>query len=271
MSGPDLARALDWAAAEGWNPGLGDAAAFHAADPGGFLMGWIGEEPVAAISVVRHERGFGFLGLYLCQPGWRGRGHGWALWQAGMELLGSRVIGLDGVVAQRENYARSGFVAAHRTLRWGGVVAPGADPRTRAAGPELLTEMIALDRAVTGHARPAFLRAWLGDCATRRSLALVEAGRVTGFGTIRACREGHKIGPLIAANADDAEALLRALVAVAGAGEIVLDCPELNAAGGALAGRLGLAPVFETARMYRGQPPAADLGRTFGAATLELG
>jgi hypothetical protein len=39
MSALDLARALDWAAAEGWNPGLGDARAFQIADPQGFLVG----------------------------------------------------------------------------------------------------------------------------------------------------------------------------------------------------------------------------------------
>ena len=30
---------IDWAAAEGWNPGLGDAACFYAIDPNGFFMG----------------------------------------------------------------------------------------------------------------------------------------------------------------------------------------------------------------------------------------
>ena len=31
--------AVDWAA-EGWNPGLDDLAAFYNSDPEGFLMGW---------------------------------------------------------------------------------------------------------------------------------------------------------------------------------------------------------------------------------------
>jgi hypothetical protein len=30
-------------------------------------------------------------------------------------------------------------------------------------------------------------------------------------------------------------------------------------------------PVFETARMYRGTPPAQDPAVTWGVATLELG
>jgi hypothetical protein len=35
--------------------------------------------------------------------------------------------------------------------------------------------------------------------------------------------------------------------------------------------RHGLAPVFETARMYRGPAPALPLDRTFAITTLELG
>ncbi len=34
MALDDLALAVDWAAAEGWNPGVDDARAFMAADPG---------------------------------------------------------------------------------------------------------------------------------------------------------------------------------------------------------------------------------------------
>ena len=37
MSKSELDRALDWAAAEGWNPGLHDAESFYAVDPQGIL------------------------------------------------------------------------------------------------------------------------------------------------------------------------------------------------------------------------------------------
>jgi hypothetical protein len=33
MTQPELRIAVDWAADEGWNPGLNDAACFYAADP----------------------------------------------------------------------------------------------------------------------------------------------------------------------------------------------------------------------------------------------
>ncbi len=39
----------------------------------------------------------------------------------------------------------------------------------------------------------------------------------------------------------------------------------------ALAESIGLEPVFETARMYRGAAPAIPLKNVFGVTTLELG
>lgn len=268
MTIADLGLALDWAAAEGWNPGLGDAAAFHAADPGGFLMGRVGEEAVAAVSVVRHDPTYAFLGLYLCRPNWRGRGLGWAVWQAGLALAGERTIGLDGVAAQQENYRRSGFVSAGRTIRHVGVIPSGPMDGLAAV---TASEAAELDQAATGIRRPAFLAAWLADTADRRSLCLSDDGVVRGFGTVRRCREGVKVGPLTAGSAEDACRLLRALAGIFPGQPLMLDVPDANGAALSLAGRFGLRTEFETARMYRGLPPSTDPRLTWGVATLELG
>src|SRR5215213_112294 len=116
----ELDLALEWAAQEGWNPGLFDAECFYTADPEGFLLAFRDDEPVASISAVRYGHDFGFLGLYIVRPDLRGRGYGYRLWQAGMARLEARTVGLDGVVAQQANYARSGFALAHRNIRYGG-------------------------------------------------------------------------------------------------------------------------------------------------------
>ncbi|WP_368074483.1 GNAT family N-acetyltransferase [Celeribacter baekdonensis] len=70
----DLVRVLDWARAEGWNPGLDDASAFWGADGDGFFVAEVEDQIVAAISVVNHDADFAFLGLYLCLPAFRGAG-----------------------------------------------------------------------------------------------------------------------------------------------------------------------------------------------------
>ena len=83
----------DWAAVEGWNPGLDDADCFYAADPDGFMIGLLDEEPIAALSTVRYGETFAFIGFYLVRPDYRGQGYGLQLWKAGLAHLQGRTIG----------------------------------------------------------------------------------------------------------------------------------------------------------------------------------
>jgi hypothetical protein len=96
-------------------------------------------------------------------------------------------------------------------------------------------------------------------------------GRLAGWGVIRPCRKGFKIGPLVADDRATAEAVFAALAARAGGGEIFLDVPGINREAIALAEDFGLAPVFETARMYTGAIPPLRLERVFGVTSFELG
>ena len=163
MTETDLALALDWAAAEGWNPGLHDAHCFYAADPEGFFLGLIDGVPIGCVSAVRYGSGFGFLGLYIVKAERRGRGFGFALWRAALDHLGERVIGLDGVVAQQENYRKSGFRLAYRNVRRrgvGGGAAPGA-LTDLAAVP--FDEIARYDASVFSAPREAFLKPWISQ------------------------------------------------------------------------------------------------------------
>jgi Acetyltransferase (GNAT) domain/Acetyltransferase (GNAT) family len=268
----DLDRMVEWAAGEGWNPGLADADCFYAADPAGFLIGRLNGEPIGCISVVRYQPSFGFLGFYIVKPEQRGRGHGFRLWQAGMAQLGDRVVGLDGVIAQQDNYKTSGFVLAHRNIRFSGVADCDAprDARIVVISPGLVDAVVAYDRAFFPAERGAFLRCWLQP-GQRKGLALVEDGTIRGYGVIRACRSGHKLGPLFADTDEGADLLFRALAGGAKGQQVFLDCPEPNPSATDLAARYRLSPVFETARMYRGAAPDLPLMRTFGITTFELG
>ena len=273
MSQAHLHTVLGWAASEGWNPGLDDADSFFAADPAGFFMALKDNMPAAGISVVKQDQNNGFLGLYICQPQYRGQGVGWAVWQAGMDYLQGMSIGLDGVVEQQDNYRKSGFVFAYRNIRFSGVAGglSGIQPGHRPVMLEDIPAILELDQSVHGLNRESFIRNWVTDTQYRHSMVCTEGSKVTGFGTIRACQQGHKVGPLIADNTEAAFALLSSLVAHSGASDIILDVPEPNAAAMQLAQSIHLEPVFETARMYRGVPPDYDLQRLFGVTTFELG
>ena len=268
----DLDVMVEWSAREGWNPGLADADCFHAADPNGFLIGRLGDEAIGCISVVKYEPAFAFLGFYIVKPEQRGRGDGFRLWQAGMAALGNRVVGLDGVIAQQENYKKSGFVLAHRNIRFGGTpnCEAAEDARIVPISSALLDAVIAYDRPFFPAAREAFMRCWLRP-ERREVRALIEDGTLLGYGVIRPCRRGFKIGPLFADSDERADVLFRALAAGAKGAQVFLDCPEPNRLAIDLAARYRLAPVFETARMYRGAAPALPLDRIYGITTFELG
>ncbi|MHC0053377.1 GNAT family N-acetyltransferase [Actibacterium sp. D379-3] len=267
----DLELVLDWAAAEGWNPGLDDAAAFLAADPDGFLLKRVDGRPAAAIAVVNHAPDFAFLGLYICHPDFRGQGHGMDVWRAGLAHAGGRTVGLDGVPAQQENYARSGFAGTGRTIRYQGRLPARTAPEIRPAAARDLPALLALDAAWTGVARAAFLTAWFTPAATRRTLLIGPPGAPLAHGTIRACRDGAKIGPFAAPTRATALTLLEGLAATGPYDTIFIDIPQAAGKMAQLVEGIGFIPVFETARMYLGPPPRPAPAPFYGVATLELG
>jgi len=272
MRPDEISIAVDWAAAEGWNPGFRDAPCFSLVDPDGFLIGELDSAPAATISCVNYSTSFAFLGFYIVREDLRGRGHGLRIWNAAIAHAGPRVIGLDGVVAQQQNYRKSGFKRAYANVRYGGtVVAP--DPQRVSVVPlnDVPLALVAADDATVFPApRIQFLRAWIGSPG-HVARALVRDDRLAAWGVIRPCRMGSKIGPLVGDDRDAVEAVLAALVASSTNSEIFLDVPSINRDAIALAEDLGLAPVFETARMYTGEIPPLRLERVFGVTTFELG
>lgn len=281
MTRRDLEQAIDWAAAEGWNPGLHDADCFYTADPNGFFMGWLGDQPVAAISAVRYGDTFGFVGLYIVRPAFRGRGYGLAIWQAGLDYLQGRTIGLDGVVEQQANYVRSGFELAHRNIRYAGIgrtiKAARKEIETEgvvAIAPPLIPAVIEYDQAFFPADRTSFLKSWLTQ-PDSLAVGLLHDQTLVGYGLIRTCREGYKIGPLFADTPPIAETIFLALgthmSAASAESAFYLDVPETNPQAVALAQRYQMTRVFETARMYHQRAPELPTDRIFGITTFELG
>ncbi|WP_175041622.1 GNAT family N-acetyltransferase [Duganella vulcania] len=273
MSEAELNIALDWAAIEGWNPGLHDAACFYAADPSGFLIGVLDGEPVASIFAVKYGTGFGFIGGYIVKPAWRGHGHGWAMWQAAMARLAGRNVGLDGVVAQQANYAKSGFRLAHRNFRYEGrgtgrpLDASDIVPLSALSDEEIRR----YDRSFFPEERGSFLRCWVRH-PHHIAIGSVSEQGLAGYAVARPCRNGYKIGPLFADTPAVAERLFDCLLGKLGPEQpVFLDVPELNPAAVALAERHQMQRCFETARMYTREQPELHMDRQYGITSFELG
>jgi hypothetical protein len=270
MRPEEIALAVDWAAGEGWNPGFQDAACFATVDPRGFLLGEVDGLPAAIISTVNYDSNFAFLGFYIVRPDLRGEGYGWQIWQAGMGHAGSRTVGLDGVVAQQENYKKSGFVLSHRNIRYGGLVTPTKAGDTLPLGQIPIDLLAADDNRVFPANRPQFIASWIA-AAGHVGRAVRRDGRLAGWGVIRPCRRGYKIGPLIADDPQIAASLFKALTTAVGGGEVFIDVPQPNQSAVDLAETFGLAPVFETARMYTAPIREPQIDRIYGVTTFELG
>ena len=272
----EVELALDWAAREGWNPGLRDGTPFHEADPGGFLLGFVDSQPVALISAVRYGEDFGFIGFYIVHPDWRGRGLGWAIWQQAMARLTGRNVALDGVLAEQDNYRRSGFKLAWRNVRYEGRTAVASPAGPTGATPCRLSDLplatvVNYDSDFFPADRSAFLAAWINQPGSH-ALGLLRDGQLVASGVIRPCRTGYKIGPLFADDAALAEQLFDALQnSVEADAPLFLDVPECNPEAVSLACRHGMQPCFETARMYTGPVPDISLSRTYGITSFELG
>lgn len=279
---PDIRPAtredLDWmvaqAAREGWNPGLHDADAFWACDPEGYLIARLDGQRVGCISAVLYGNAFGFIGFYIVVPEYRNQGIGRALWQAAEHRLSGRLSGLDGVPEQQANYARSGYQLVYNNIRFERINEPAPAAVLQGLLPieDVTFEIIAAyDRSAYPALREQFLQAWL-NMPNAHFLALPLGRSIGGYGVIRRCQTGYKIGPLFADEEEGADRLYRGLCATVPAGApIYLDMPEVYSSALTLAVRYRMQKVFRTARMYANGLPQHGIQRVYGVTTFELG
>lgn len=271
MTLADLELSLEWAASEGWNPGIYDAESFYSADPNGFLIGEINGEPISSISAVRYDETFGFIGLYIVKPNCRGKGFGLKTWNAGLNLLGKINIALDGVLAQVDNYRKFGFQPAYRHVRHAGLgITTNIHQSILPLSDIQIEKLINYDRQYFPANRPQFLKKWINQPEST-AVGFIQRDRLSGYGVLRKCRHGFKIGPLFAENLEIAEALFLALLNNAPNQPIFLDTPDANLLAISLAQKYKMQPVFECVRMYTQSQPSVDMQKVFGVTTLELG
>ena len=276
MRREELDILVGWAADEGWNPGLSDADIFWATDPEGFIAAELQGEFVGGGSIVSYDGQYGFMGFFIVHPQYRGRGLGNTLWHARRRVLIDRlhkpaIIGMDGVFDMQAYYAKGGFVFSERDLRF----------ETRGNSSQVHHSIVNLtdlpfadienyDQRHFPAPRSEFMRLWLNQPGAW-AFGSVSSETLTGFGVMRPCQTGYKIGPLFADSPAIAENLFVALSAQAPGEAIFLDIPETNPAAIAMAFRHGMNEVFGCAKMYFGPKPRLPDQEIFGVTSFELG
>ncbi|MFY9328421.1 MAG: GNAT family N-acetyltransferase [Georgfuchsia sp.] len=281
MTRSEVDELVGWAAREGWNPGLHDADLFWATDPGAFIAADVDGELIGGGAITSYSGEFGFMGFFIVRPEYRGLGLGNALWHARRERLLARLrpgasIGMDGVFTMQDYYAHGGFVFSHRDIRFRAEIAarrvarPVNDKSIVPLAAVPFDQLLDYDRACFPASRPTFLSGWIAQ-PDALALACQRDGKLSGYGVVRRCGEGCKIGPLFADDALAAEVLYTRLAEFAAGGPLFLDVPENNPAAIKLAHQHQMTEVFGCARMYLGPPPALAHERVFGVTTFELG
>ncbi|KAF9952766.1 hypothetical protein BGZ65_005076 [Modicella reniformis] len=234
-----------WSTQEHWNPstkGEDVRDVYFKADPQGFFQSKVNGEVVSIVSGVKYNDDQGWIGFYITSPKNRGRGYGIATFRKAMEHigLGRASIGLDGVMAQVENYKKSGFTEiAWQNERRNGPITELVEQQERALAEGIakneikglvnlsdplvdLNQLSTIEQRFSGLKRPEFVKDWAkfhNHPEKRRFGAAVlstdgskdeKSGQpiVLGYACVRPAETSYRVGPLYAATPEAAKQLL---------------------------------------------------------------
>jgi GNAT superfamily N-acetyltransferase len=271
MSREEVDIAIEWAQKEGWNPGLHDAECFYKTDPTGFYAARLDGEVVGTISLVKYPCDYVFEGLYIIKPEYRGKGIGKQLQEYALDLCKDKNLALDGVVGMQQKYTDYGLQFAYNSTRYEGKADGEQSKYCKKITEADFKDVAAYDKACFGFERTSFLECWLHMQDHTSMLIRNSKGEVNGYGVIRKCHKGFKIGPLFCESEGEAELLYGSLTSTVKGETIYLDVPEANEAGVQFAQIHSMLPVFSTVRMYSKAAPDLPINKIFGVTTFELG
>ena len=213
--------------------------------------------------------------LHRAATGWRGQGHGRAIWEAGLALLGDRTVGLDGVAEQQANYAprRLRALAPHPPLPRQPIEPRRPSERGRPSAPEHLPALLALDREASGVDRAAYLTRLVPRRAApahARARARRRGRRLRHHPRLPRRRQGRPAARRRSARRRRRSSR-RSPPSPRRRAASPSTFPSPTTPASPSPAISALRPVFETARMFRGPPPELDHAAVFGEVSLELG
>lgn len=188
--------------------------------PDGWLCATCTGAPAGMVGAIDYSR-FAYIGLMAVHPTLQGRGIGRTLLQhllTWLDRRGTPMALLDATEAGRPLYASLGFHEQDDawvfTQQYAAHSATPAAAQVQLLQPQELPAVVAFDRPIFGAERGAVLRALLTDFPERFFVVHDAAGEVSGY----CCVQMRRLGPWVARQPTDAEALLHAALALSYAG-----------------------------------------------------
>ena len=286
---------IERAAANCWRPGALDHVSFYAADKTGFFVGELNGEPISCMSVVKYAENFAFIGHFMVDEPYRGRGYGLLMWKAAVASIseGCNTAG-DSTEekAYRSVYKRIGckpkwcvqcidLVASKAAFALSEIpLSPAVT--IQPASKVNFNDLLEYDTRIHVFPRQAFLEKWISAPNCHASVAISDNGRVVGYTVVRTTlkrEDGWRIGPLFADNAEIARSLYREACGKVGVedpqGIITADVPYgdlVNPDALKLVKEMSAKLTFKCVRLYTKDIPShMPLQKLFAITSLSIG
>lgn len=246
-----------------------------AMDPAGWWLGRMDGQPVG-MGGFSDFGSCAYVGLMAVHPGFQGKGIGGRILRHILAAADARKIPmtlLDATAAGHPLYLSHGYVEEDKSDLFTRVEAPSPVParggaRVRRATREDHAAICAMDGRMTGADRGRLLRLLLEEFPDRSFVSLGRHGRITGF----LIAQSQRIGPWLAEQPEDAEALLVEALGLAFASPSELIAPQSNAAVRPMLERHGFLYKRSTRHMRRGgEGLLARRASIYGYASFALG
>lgn len=217
------------------------------------------------------------IGLVMVNPAFRGRGIGKQLMQAIMARFPGYTLRLHATEMGKGLYAQLGFVETGTILQYQTRALTTLPPLTlpadttlRAAQAADADALTACDWQAHGLHRPALIQQLL---SAHRTVLLADAQQqVQGFASLRRFGHGWTIGPIIARDLSQAQALIAALMPAV-QGQFVRIDTDARLPLAAWLAELGMTQVDSPCMMVRGTPWQPPIGgmQAFGLMSQAMG
>jgi GNAT superfamily N-acetyltransferase len=282
MQPADFKEINQWCIDEGWNIGIYDSEIYYKIDPMHHYIAKTNER-VASLSIIKHSPTFFTLGPFIVHKSYRGQGVGEALWNEAMTQIIKEYpdahIALYAVSEQVERYKKADFIPVLTIQRW-----------HLDSNKSLSTSISHQCTTITNKLIPSVGRYYQNHYVTNRDLlfnelllkpetnglVFMDDNVIKGFGFIRPCVRGFRIGALVADTPEIAQILIAGLLVFAQSAPVFIDVPDSNphTIGCMNAFHAVRAPQEDTIMMIKGTGYSSYLKKWeqhYGLFSLEIG